>query len=264
MELILGRGARDRPHLHLVRNVAATLLLLLHSLELLWILSQQLLSAHLLPEVRRGGSHLIVVLNVQLLRISTSLRPPLSVVCHISRMASVGVSHNQALRSLHVGVLVETIHLVGHLHSGILVRRFAHLRVRIEHWDVDRIVPLLRAARSWTALSNGDPPILVLTVGTLLVILYLLREWPDSLTILLLIQLELLLVQLLARSQVEVHDHIRDVRHSILAIRVVRRVNAHLLLVLLLLSVVHVLHVSLDLRPFSASFLALGRVDEAS
>ena len=96
-------------------------------------------------------------------------------------------------------------------------------------------------------------------VTNLLRRLQLLRQWTASLTVLLglrslllLIKLNLLLVQLLARSQIEVVDYVRNVGHAVAGLRALRKLAALVMLLLLL-----VLEVSLDLRYLRAAILAL-------
>ena len=136
------------------------------------------------------------------------------------------------------------------------------MRIRLDHGNINRVVSLLRTARAWPALSNGNSSILHLVVRALLIILYLLRKGPDARLVLLLVQLKLLFMQLLARREIKVANNISDIGYSILTIRIViRRVDSHLL-ILVVLSVVHKLHISLNLRSISIPPFCFLRVNK--
>ena len=136
--------------------------------------------------------------------------------------------------------------------------------IAIAHVD-DRVVyairrVLLRGARPVSTLRDGNSALLVrvrwrdaahldLAVSTGRS-LQLLRQWTSCLTVLLclrslllLVQLNLLLVQLLAGRQIKVVNYVRYVGHAVARLRALRKLAAltHLLLLL-------ILKVGLDLR----------------
>lgn len=156
--------------------------------------------------------------------------------------------------------------------GGCLVRRLSRqlvavltlvTAIHIDHgvvYTVRRV--LLRGARPIATLRDSNPSLLVsvrgrdaahLDLAVRSRSLELLRQWATALTgllrlsrLLLLVQLDLLLVQLLARRQVEIVNDVRDVGHAISRLRALGQLAALAKLLLLL-----VLEVRLDLRDLS-------------
>lgn len=108
-------------------------------------------------------------------------------------------------------------------------RRLAHLRRAVDH-RVGR-VPLLATGRPRAALSYGDPPLVVWTLGL------------ESLRLLHLVSFQLLLVHLLTRGKVEVVNDVGYVCDAVATAVILRRVDIVFL-------VVHVGELRLNLRCF--------------
>ena len=102
VQVVLVGRATDAAHVHLVRDVAAlVLLLLLHVLQL--VLSRRLRHLQLVVCIH-GAAHLTLVCgrHVQLLSVAAGLRPPLDLVLDALRLLLVRVAYRQPLTDLHL------------------------------------------------------------------------------------------------------------------------------------------------------------------